>query len=361
MGAKEVILTRAAKSGGAPSVASRFLHRLEAVAGEAAWTNAIRNGERYLDLARALDKPTEYAPAAKPAPRPPLAQRPSSLSVTEIEHWLRDPYTIYARHILKLARLDPVAARIGAADRGSAIHGAIGDYAKRFADAPPTHPYDELIKLGTAQFAPFIDEPEARALWWPRFERIAKWFAAWDVARRDNINHLFAEIRGVMQIDAGTRTFTLSARADRIEELRDGRYAILDFKTGIVPTAKQVMIGLSPQLTLEAAILRAGGFDRIPAGVSVAALCYVRLSGGDPGGEEKELELKTDRKDPPLPPDAAADEARRKLEELVRAFEDETRAYEPLVLSMWKTRYGAYDDLARVKEWSATGGTGDDA
>jgi ATP-dependent helicase/nuclease subunit B len=45
----------------------------------------------------------------------------------------------------------------------------------------------------------------------------------------------------------------------------------------------------------------------------------------------------------------------------VRAFEDENRAYEPLVLSMWKTRYGAYDDLARVKEWSATGGTGDDA
>ena len=25
---------------------------------------------------------------------------------------------------------------------------------------------------------------------------------------------------------------------------------------------------------------------------------------------------------------------------------------------MWKNRYGAYDDLARVKEWSATGGLG---
>lgn len=359
MGAADVILTRAAKSGGAPSVASRFLHRLEAVAGDDAWQAAIGKGRRYLDLARTLDKPADYTPAAKPAPRPPLHLRPSSLSVTEIEHWLRDPYTIYARHILKLAQLEPVAARIGAADRGSAIHGAIADYAMRFADTPPADPLGELIQSGRTLFAPFIDEPEARALWWPRFERIARWFVEWDVARRQNAAHLFAEISGRIEIDAGTRKFTLRSRADRIEQLRDGRYAILDFKTGVVPTAKQVVIGLSPQLTLEAAILRAGGFDAVPAGVSVASLAYVKLSGGEPAGKETPLDLKSGDND--LPPDAAADDARRKLEDLVRAFEDENRAYEPLVLSMWKTRYGAYDDLARVKEWSATGGAGADA
>lgn len=361
MGAKDVILTRAAKSGGAPSVASRFLHRLEAVAGDEAWKAAIDRGQNYLDLARTLDRPTFYTPAAKPAPRPERRLRPSSLSVTDIEHWLRDPYTIYARYILKLAQLDPVAARIGAADRGSAIHGAIADYATRFKEAPPADPLSELLAIGRAHFAPFIDEPEARALWWPRFERIARWFADWDTARRQNTAHLFAEISGAMEIDAGTRKFRLRSRADRIEELRDGRYAILDFKTGQTPTARQVVIGLSPQLTLEAAILRAGGFEQVPAGVSVASLVYVRLSGGDPAGEEKGLELKRERNDAPVPPDAAADDARRKLEELVRAFEDENQAYEPLVLSMWENRYGAYDDLARVKEWSATGGAGEDA
>ena len=37
---------------------------------------------------------------APPAPRPPLAARPRKLSVTSVETWIRDPYAIYARHIL---------------------------------------------------------------------------------------------------------------------------------------------------------------------------------------------------------------------------------------------------------------------
>ena len=71
-----------------------------------------------------------------------------------------------------------------------------------------------------------------------------------------------AEIRGEIPIPLDNeRTFVLSARADRIERRRDGTFAILDYKTGQPPTGKQVRMGLSPQLTLEAAILREGGFD----------------------------------------------------------------------------------------------------
>ncbi len=51
-------------------------------------------------------------------------------------------------------------------------------------------------------------------------------------------------------------------------------------------------MGLSPQLTLEAAILREGGFAGIPADSSVGELAYVRLSGNNPPGEHKSLELK---------------------------------------------------------------------
>ncbi len=40
LGTDDVILTHSAKVGGAPAVASRFLHRLEAVAGEARWDAA---------------------------------------------------------------------------------------------------------------------------------------------------------------------------------------------------------------------------------------------------------------------------------------------------------------------------------
>jgi ATP-dependent helicase/nuclease subunit B len=70
------------------------------------------------------------------------------------------------------------------------------------------------------------------------------------------------------------------------------------------------------------------------------------------------LELKINKGDEPQPPDAAAREARDKLEALIRRFEDVNQAYTSLNLSMWANRYGAYDDLARIKEWSAAGGLG---
>jgi ATP-dependent helicase/nuclease subunit B len=357
LGAGEVILTHAAKVGGAPAVASRFLHRLEAVAGENRWKEAKRAGENYVRFAAELDRPDKVEPIPQPAPKPPRETRPLKLSVTAIEDWLRDPYTIYAKYILRLDPLDPVDMPLSAADRGSAIHDSLGEFTQTFATALPDNIALKLRGVGEKYFAPLMERPEARALWWPRFQRIAAWFAEWEIARRGNIADIKAEIRGEIGIPLGNaRTFILSARADRIERRHDGTYAILDYKTGQPPTGKQVRMGLSPQLTLEAAILREGGFKDIAADSSVGELVYVRLSGNNPPGEQRSLELKIKNNDTPQSPDAAADYARQELEKLIRRFDDEDQAYTSLNLSMWTNRYGAYDDLARIKEWSAAGG-----
>ena len=359
LGADEVILSHAAKVGGAPAVASRFLHRLEAVAGEERWRAAKAAGEKYVRFADQLDQPDKIDPIPQPMPKPPRATRPLKLSVTAIEDWLRDPYTIYAKYILKLAPLDPVDMPLSAADRGSAIHDALGEFTQTFATRLPERPALALRGIGEKYFAPLMERPEARALWWPRFLRIADWFADWEIARRGNLPMIAAEIRGEIPIPLDhDRTFVLSARADRIERRHDGTFAILDYKTGQPPTGKQVRMGLSPQLTLEAAILREGGFEGILAGASVGELVYIRLSGNNPPGEQKSLELKINKGDTPQPPDQAATEARQKLEALIRAFENEDQAYTSLNLSMWSNRYGSYDDLARIKEWSAAGGLG---
>jgi ATP-dependent helicase/nuclease subunit B len=359
LGADEVVLSHAAKVGGAPAVASRFLHRLEAVAGEDRWKTAQSAGQEYIRLAAQLDAPDKVAPVAQPAPRPPRAIRPLKLSVTAIEDWLRDPYTIYAKYILRLNPLDPVDMPLSAADRGSAIHEAIGEFTQTFASSLPDDAADVLRDIGQKYFAPLMERPEARALWWPRFLRIAQWFSGWEIARRDRLAGIEAEIRGEIPIPLGNeRTFVLSARADRIERRRDGSFAILDYKTGQPPTAKQVRMGLSPQLTLEAAILREGGFAGIPAGASVSDLIYVRLSGNNPPGKETPLELKIRQTDKAQPPDEAADYALTQLKALIRKFEDENEPYTSLNLSMWSNRYGEYDDLARIKEWSAAGGRG---
>ena len=71
-----------------------------------------------------LDRPTHPVGAvAPPTPRPPVAARPRHLSVTEIETWMRDPYQIYARHILGLRALDPIEADPG---EGEALVGREG-------------------------------------------------------------------------------------------------------------------------------------------------------------------------------------------------------------------------------------------
>jgi ATP-dependent helicase/nuclease subunit B len=359
LGAEEVILSHAAKVGGAPAVASRFLHRLQAVAGDERWQAAKAAGQKYVGFAGQLDASEKVTPVAQPAPRPPRAVRPLRLSVTSIEDWLRDPYTIYAKYILRLNPLDPVDMPLSAADRGSAIHDAIGEFSKAFANSLPDNPGAVLRGIGQKYFAPLMERPEAKALWWPRFLRIANWFSGWEMARREHLSGIEAEIAGEIPIALDKeRTFVLAARADRIERRKDGSFAILDYKTGQPPTGKQVRMGLAPQLTLEAAILREGGFAGIPAGVSVSDLVYVRLSGNNPPGEEKPLELKIRPGDKPQQPDQAADYARTQLEALIRRFEDEKEPYTSLNLSMWSNRYGEYDDLARIKEWSAAGGRG---
>ena len=348
LGQREVILTRAAKIAGAPTVTSRFVQRIAALAGKR-WDEVQARGNIYLDLARALDHPAQVKSAERPAPKPKVEARPSRLSVTAIEDWLRDPYTIYARYILRLQPLDAVDTPPGARDRGTVIHGAIGDYTELFAQKPPADPLKELLALGEKHFAVLADYPEARAFWWPRYLRIAQWFAQWDKARRDGLTSLHAEIRGELKFPVGKREFTLSAIADRIELRTDGSYAILDYKTGAGRTEKQVRTGLAPQLTLEAAILRGGGFNDIAAG-SVSEIAYVTLKGGEPAGRPNEINFKEGDAN------SQADHALGKLTALAAKFENEAEPYRSLVHPMWKTHYGDYDHLARVKEWSATGG-----
>ncbi len=136
-----------------------------------------------------------------------------------------------------------------------------------FAEALPADVVATLRDIGAKHFAPLMERPEAKALWWPRFQRIVGWFADWEAgaARQPRQNLRRDQRRDRIPLD-NARTFVLSARADRIEQRRDGSFAILDYKTGQPPTGKQVRMGLSPQLTLEAAILREGGFERYRCG-----------------------------------------------------------------------------------------------
>lgn len=346
MGGADVVLTRSLKSGGAPSVAARWLQRLEAVAGDDVWNAVKTRGEVYLAFAAALDAAPGVPPRLKqPVPRPKRDLRPKSLSVTEVETLIRDPYAIYARHVLKLSPLETAGELPQASDRGTIIHDALAEFAQNH-DVMAVDAEQTLIGIGRRHFQPYWDFPDVRALWWPRFERVVLWYVAWERERKPRVNKMFTEVSGNIEwTTEAERIFRLRGRADRFDAIGGG-YSVIDYKTGTPPGSNEVRAGFSPQLPLEAAILARGGFGAVAAGEALEYL-YVRLSGQDDGGEERRIDTKD------LTPQALAEEKLAKLVELINRYEDEDTPY----LSNTRPKFlrlvsGDYDHLARYAEWS---------
>jgi ATP-dependent helicase/nuclease subunit B len=345
-GAAQVLLTRSLRVEGTPTMPSRWLLRLEGVLrtiGIAPETLLEPDWRAWQAL---LDRPPAVKAVERPAPCPPVTARPRKLSVTEIETWRRDPYAIYARRILKLQALDPLDAEIGAAERGIVIHRALDEFVRRFPQALPNDALAQLTAIGERCFAPLLTRPSLWAFWWPRFLRIAEWLIAEDGPRRAALITSLAEVKGHWDINASSGSFTLSAKADRIDRRRDGLLEIIDYKTGGVPPKKDIERGLSPQLPLEAAMAAAGAFETVPAG-PVAALAYWRLSGGATAGEAEAIAGDVTK--------LAADAANG-LHSLIDAFAKPDSRYLSIPDADAAPRYSDYEHLARIKEWSVADG-----
>ena len=349
-GAPEVVLTRAERVEGTPTVPSRWLLRLETVLRALGLDGRIDlAGEPWLAWARGLDEPDAVRPIPPPEPRPPVAARPRKLSVTQVETWMRDPYAVYARHVLRLSKLDPIAADPGAADRGQFIHAALDRFVREYPGPLPDNALPRLLDLGREAFGPLLrTHPDVWAFWWPRFERIAEWFIGLERDRRLTTKPLATEVSGQLVLNGPAGPFTLTAKADRIDSSGEG-LVLIDYKTGTPPSTREIELGFAPQLPLEAAIAEAGGFGGVAAN-TVAELSFWRLSGGDPAGEEKPV--KGD-------PAALAADARAGLEELIRHFDDPSTPYRSCPRPAMAPRYTDYAHLARVQEWSAGGDGGE--
>ena len=338
--APRVLMTRALKSEGTPTIASRWVQRLVQLCSGLGLKSALTPGDDYAAWCRALRDAGEPVRIERPAPTPPLAARPTSLSVTEIEKWVRDPYAIYARRVLGLRPLDPLDAEIGPLERGSLVHKALENFTNRFPDSLPDDAVAQLDAIADEVFAQYGTPKAAQALWRPRFLRAADWFVREERVRRDGIERSLTEVKSAEW--PVTANFTLHGIADRIDLLTKGGAAILDYKTGKPPVPKQVKAFLAPQLLLEAAMLEAGAFE--PAGkVTAKELLYVWFSGGRTAGEIQPVDL------------ALVDGTVQRLKEFIAKFSDPSTPYRPRVAPLRTDITGDYDHLARVREWSLSG------
>ncbi len=352
--AREVLLTRSTRVEGTPTVPSRWLLRLEAFLRAHDADVDTGAGSDLLHWQAALDDSGAPVPSPPPEPRPPVAARPRRLSVTGVERWMRDPYAVYARDILGLRPLEPIDRQPEASDYGNLIHAALERFTESWPDDLPDDAEAKLLHIGAEVFEPLRAMPGVMAFWWPRFARIAAWFIVHERSHRQTVTALASEAKGEIKMDAPGGPFRLTAKADRIEARHDGSIAIVDYKTGRVPTGPDTNAGFSPQLPLEAAIATRGGFGDA-AGGAVSALAFWRLSGGDPPGKVHPVKPPKDTAEEAHVTTLAA-ESLDGLAALVAAFDDPDTPYLCQPRPDKAPPYGDYDHLARLREWSAAEG-----
>ena len=344
-GAGKTYLTYSRRDGMTPAIPSRWILRLETIMKAVGLRPKDLADEPWQEWVTALDAVDKVTPFKKPLPTPPRAARPGRLSVTKIEKLIRDPYAIYALNILRLEPLPDVSEKPNAALRGSLFHAAIGDFFVQYPNELPEDAVNKLLILGEKHFEPYLDNKEVSGFWFSRFRRIAHWIIENEPALRGDAVKILAETSGELKFQIGDSSFTLSARADRIDRYPDGSAHIIDFKTGAVPSADQVAKKFSPQLTLEAAMIEQGafiGFGR----QQTRNLSYVSITGGVPAGEHKPIKL------------PVMDTARshlQSLKDLLQDYQNEAQPYIPRFGFLLEEDKSEYDHLSRYYEWILSG------
>jgi len=328
LGAPEVLVTRARRDSKSPTVASRFLLRLNAISGGLPRDRALER------LTAALDDAGPPHPVARPEPSPPAEQRPDRISVTAVDRLKADPFAFYAQAILRLRAIEPVDDEHTARWKGTAVHQVLQDWQQHDnCDPEKLRPRAERLLSDEAI------HPMLRALWAPRLLEAIDWIAEMERANQaEGRLPIAAELKGETPL-AGV---IVEGRVDRIDRLADGTLAIIDYKTGQPPSQKSVAEGFSLQLGLLGLIGRAGGFE----GVSGDPEAFEYWSLARYRGKFGRL----------MCPDKDMDEGEF-LAHANRNFAEAARKWltgnEPFTakLNPAYAPYGDYDQLMRLEEW----------
>lgn len=343
--ASEVMLTRAGRAAGKPTKPSRWIVRLKNILKGAGLVSHIDESATADTLVSILDRPDMISPIAAPQPKPPVAARPKILSVTQVEKLLRDPYAIYAAKILGLKKRDPLGQAFDQRYLGMLLHEVLEAYA-RAAPAGSAKACEEKLASLFAEKAPaFGLSAEHEPFWHQRTAIAFKRLAQWDAGRLQLGAPAILEGTGEADFVIEGASYRLKARADRIDKLSNGDAFIIDYKSGMAPSLKQVP-AFSPQLPLTAVIVEMGGFEGLAA-APIAGFEYVRamltdgsaLTSGAEGEEAARI----------------ITQAREGLINLFTHFADPDHAYPSQPRPQFMNDYGDYDHLARRKERAAQG------
>jgi ATP-dependent helicase/nuclease subunit B len=346
IGNEQVIVAYANRVGTSPAQPSRLLQRLSAYAGSQLTGDWRIRGAQWVTLARRLDAaPGDPVPAERPAPNPPVDVRPRSLSVTQIETLMRSPYDIYANKVLRLKQIDPLGETADARERGNTVHEILSRFVETGHDVMAPGAIDLLRQLAEEEFGKLHVNAELRAIWLRRFETAAQQFLEFEQDRNASVVQRHAEIDGRWELPMG---FTLTGRADRVDELVGGTLEIMDFKTGSVPQPMAMKAFEAPQMLLEAAMAKAGALKDVEQ-ADTSALTYVKIGLGPDAFQPRDFSLATGHDMM-----SAADEISRRMQAHVEHFLFRDTPMAARLLPIKNQRFpGPYDHLSRMAEWTA--------
>lgn len=345
--AAKVVLTRSKRVDGTPSVPARWLERMDVVLQAAGLDiDSIEVGP-HMGWAKKIDAHEKLNSCAAPLPCPPLPARPKRLSVTRVETWLRDPYSIYAREILKLYKMEPLVQESDAAMRGTILHDILEKFVRLYPVALPDDAKEALMACArdVLQAGGYVVGNEG--YWWPRFEKIADWFLQHEESWREKAKFVGAELEGRAELDIDGDVFELYGRADRIDKVSGG-YALIDYKSAGQFSVRALADGSLPQLPLEALILGKGRFAEKQSGKSLSSgpsayLGYWKMTGGSEAGKEISVTDKVD---------AVVAKIEEVFADLVIAYRNPAMPYACLPNPALAPRYNDYEHLSRFKEWA---------
>lgn len=346
--AKEVWISRAKRSADAETVSSRWVNRLVNLLGglpdqdgPAALARMRADGDVWLAQSAALSIPGAPVPSAhRPSPQPPVAARPTSISVTQVKTLIRDPYSIYARKVLRLNRLDPLTPRVDAALRGMIVHEILENFVSQGVDATAPDAREKLMEIAEQIFARDCPWPTIRAQWLSRLDRVADRFIVGEIGRQALAQHHELERKG--KIAVGSTGIDLTCKADRIDLTVDGLAYVYDYKTGAVPSKNQ-QIAFDKQLLLEAAMIELGAFSDVGRKV-VEGASFVAVNTG--------------MRDVPAPlKDHPAMQVWDEFQALLLEYQQKSRGYSARIAMFSTADHSNYDHLSRFGEWD----TSDDA
>lgn len=341
--APEVVLTRAIRSEDAQSVPSRWLNRLMNLlnglpdtGGRDALQGMKDRGDLWVRYAEELERPGDVPRAKRPSPCPPVSSRPDAMSVTEVQTLIRDPYAIYAKHVLRLRPLDPLSREPDARLRGTVLHAVLEEFVKSAPVTGAPEDKDRLLTIAQRVIDAEVPWSVTRTFYMSRIQKFADWFIACEAERQKRQHPTAWEVDGKLVME--TAKFTLRAKADRMDTDDRGYLVLYDYKSGAAPTGPEQKY-YDKQLLLMSAMAEEGAFENIPP-TEVARASYIALS------KMKEQSAPVE--------ETEASTILAEFHALLSAYRDPDQGYTSRRAPKNEGFEGDYDQLARFGEWEAT-------